>query len=132
MSKSYQVFVALEAFLIFIVLGWILIQVYRSKLNCSQPWFFSTTNCEEEGFSNYTNCIGQGYSKEFCSQTPQSYQTDICQCSNGLLGKRLPGFGGSCVCNSDILQETNSGLDSSLSTTPGVESFSSFMVNGYH
>ena len=59
----------------------------------------------KKNFSDYTSCIVRIH-KEFCSQTPNTLATDICTCSNGLLGKRLPGFGGECVCNPDLLKES--------------------------
>lgn len=48
-----------------------------------------------EGFS-YQNCMSQGYTKSFCVKQPWP---SMCRCPNGLLGQRMPGFGGACVCS---------------------------------
>ena len=87
----------------------------------------------KENFSDYTSCIAKGYTKEFCSQTPNTLSTDICTCSNGLLGKRLPGFGGECVCNPDLLTESTllPPVDSNDKRILEAEPYSTFMLN-YH
>jgi hypothetical protein len=46
-----------------------------------------------EGFS-YQNCISNGYTKSFCQQRPWP---GSCLLKNGMVGTRLPGFGGKCV-----------------------------------
>ena len=53
-----------------------------------------------EGFSSaFNKCRGKGFSKEFCIQTPSThFGPGTCRCPNGMLGQRLPGFGGKCVC----------------------------------
>ncbi len=60
-------------------------------------FFLKTTR---EGFSpSFNKCRAKGYSKEFCVQTPTTHLwPGTCQCPNGMLGRRLPGFGGKCVC----------------------------------
>jgi hypothetical protein len=55
----------------------------------------------QEGFSTaFNSCRAKGYSKEFCVQTPAThFGPAACRCPNGMLGTRLPGFGGKCVCD---------------------------------
>ena len=82
-----QVIQATVFLFLFLLLGGLLLIVYPTL--------------SRENFTNfnYANCIAQGYSKEFCIQRPQLYGSDICTCSNGMVGKKLPGFGGECVCS---------------------------------
>lgn len=60
---------------------------------------------QKNNIENYTsldfiNCRSKGYTKEFCIQTPYAYMdVNTCMCSNGELGRRLPGFHGKCICN---------------------------------
>ena len=70
---------------------------------------------------------------EIGSQTPNTLSTDICTCSSGLLGKRLPGFGGECVCNPDLLTESTllPPVDSNDKRILEAEPYSTFMLN-YH
>ena len=55
-----------------------------------------------EGFSvAYDECRTKGFSKSFCVQTPVStYGPSHCLCSDGRLGRILPGFQGECHCPS--------------------------------
>jgi hypothetical protein len=56
-----------------------------------------------EGFATYNDCIQQGYTKEFCVQSPTSVMGPaVCMCDNGLIGKRLVGFRGECICDSRL------------------------------
>jgi hypothetical protein len=54
----------------------------------------------KEAFTpQFQNCRDQGYTKEFCNQTPVSaYGPSSCTCSDGKLGRIIPGFGGKCIC----------------------------------
>ena len=60
--------------------------------------FFNKTR---EAFSgSFNKCRAKGFSKEFCIQTPTThFGPATCQCPNGMLGMRYPGFGGKCVCS---------------------------------
>lgn len=60
--------------------------------------FFKTTR---EAFSvSFNDCRAKGFSKEFCVQTPSThFGPAACQCANGMLGVKYPGFGGECVCS---------------------------------
>jgi hypothetical protein len=53
-----------------------------------------------EGFSNYNRCRKKGFSKEFCVQTPNAVSfPGSCMCSDGSLGRLLPGWQGRCICS---------------------------------
>ena len=58
--------------------------------------FFTTP----EPFSNFDLCRSKGFSKEFCVQTPAavSFPDGMCRCSDGRLGRYMPGWQGECVC----------------------------------
>lgn len=57
-----------------------------------------------ELFSDFQDCRKKGFTKEFCQINPYP---DICQCSNGSLGRIVPGFKGKCLCfNNNVNQMT--------------------------
>lgn len=64
-------------------------------------YFFGKTKTTETFVPSFNRCRAKGYSKEFCLQTPWS--SNICRCPNGMIGKRLPGFRGACVCHPTLL-----------------------------
>ena len=54
---------------------------------------------KKESFSSFNRCRAQGFSKEFCLETPVgAVGPNVCTCSNGMVGKYVPGFRGHCVC----------------------------------
>lgn len=54
---------------------------------------------KKEGMTSYGDCLKSGFTKEFCVQTPIStFGPGFCQCDNGQIGQRMPGFKGECVC----------------------------------
>ena len=57
-------------------------------------WLMKNMIAVREGFS-YQDCMAQGYTKSFCVSQPLPI---LCRCPNGLIGKRIPGFGGACIC----------------------------------
>ena len=46
-------------------------------------------------------CLNKGYTKEFCLTQPYP---GTCRCDNGQVGKIIPGYGGECVCNYNLMQ----------------------------
>lgn len=57
-----------------------------------------------ESFSDFQDCRNKGFTKEFCQINPYP---DTCQCSNGSLGRIVPGFKGKCLCfNNNVNQMT--------------------------
>jgi len=121
-----QVRIAVTLLLTLCVFGWIILSLHRVNYI---PELFLKSLQNRENFSNYTNCIGQGFSKEYCSMTPMSVSsTDICQCPSGLIGRRLPGFGGACVCDSSQQSSVPPVDSASVNST---QPYSSFMLQGY-
>ena len=57
-------------------------------------WIIKRTLTKIEGFS-YQDCMSQGYTKSFCVSQPFP---SMCRCPNGMIGKRIPGFEGACIC----------------------------------
>ena len=55
-----------------------------------------------ENSPQYDSCLSDGFTPAFCQER---LLPDTCLCSNGSVGRRLPGFGGACVCDSQVLQE---------------------------
>lgn len=54
---------------------------------------------KKEPFSSFNRCRARGFSKEFCLETPAgAIGPNSCTCSNGMVGKYVPGFRGHCVC----------------------------------
>ena len=47
------------------------------------------------------DCLNKGYTKEFCLTRPDPGK---CRCENGQIGKIMPGYGGECVCNYNLMQ----------------------------
>ena len=144
MNQLQQIITATSLLLFFCVLGWIILGFHEANyLPQNLLKALKLSRDTHESFSNYTDCIAQGYNKEFCSQNPTLHSTDICQCPAGLIGRRMPGFGGKCVCTSELdlnFSKNNSSdkiclfkkdlqqLLSSNQTT----GFSSHMINNYH
>ena len=120
-----QISIAVTLLITLCIFGWIILALHRVNYI---PELFLKSIGNRENFSNYTNCIGQGYSKEYCSMTPVSVSsTDICQCPSGLVGRRLPGFGGACVCDVNLQSILKKSTDDTESTQP----YSNFMLQGY-
>ena len=51
---------------------------------------------------DYSACLADGYTRSYCQQ---QISADSCLCSNGSVGKRLPGYRGACVCDPQEIQK---------------------------
>ena len=52
--------------------------------------------------TEYSGCLADGYTREYCQQ---QISADSCLCSNGMTGKRLPGYRGACVCDPQEIEK---------------------------
>ncbi len=60
---------------------------------------YSQTN--KESFSDYMSCLKKGFTKMFCVKN--KFSPDSCLCTDGTMGREVPGFKGKCVCGSTSL-----------------------------
>ena len=80
--------------------------VYSGTQKDDQHTFNSSGQyVKDVGSKDYVSCRNQGLTKEFCLQTPYTNNSPgTCMCSNGQLGRKMPGFKGKCICGSDTFQ----------------------------
>ena len=88
-------------------------------------YWYNIKKINLESFSDFQDCRNKGFTKEFCQINPYP---DICQCSNGSLGRIIPGFKGKCLClnnnvnqiTQDVNIYTNKLLSEELGNLPGM------------
>lgn len=64
-------------------------------------WYY-TKRMNLESFSNFQDCRNKGFTREFCQVNPYP---NICQCSDGSIGRLIPGFKGRCLCNTNNVNQ---------------------------
>ena len=88
-------------------------------------YWYNTKKINLESLSDFQDCRNKGFTKEFCQTNPYP---NICQCSNGSIGRIVPGLKGKCLCpnnnvnqiTQDVNLYTNKLLSGEFGNLPGM------------